>query len=371
MRHRFPSVLWILTLIFAPALAVGDDASTGKKLDLSFVPDDAVAAVVARPQRMLTGPQAEMYPTEVISAATEKQVGFDPLEIEQGMMVIGLPDPTVTTGSRDPRGGFVLWFSKPIEMADVAAKIVPRGSDADLEGRKARISENSGQFSCAFADDHTLVIAPESGLRWMLSAKQGDGDLRKLLSAADDSPDVAAYLVMAPLRPLLAPALAQAAGQLPPPLAGLTKVPDLMDTLTAEASQNEQGLLHLQVTATSPDEKAAQELEGLLKQSLEIARNMFLAQMSNSLAQRTESRSGGVWRDDALSEAIERKSGGHTEAGAAGESGDHEGGNNGRAGGRRRADELVVARRASGARGGGPEYVAKQLETNWPGDLEL
>ncbi len=38
------------------------------------------------------------------------------------------------------------------------------------------------------------------------------------------------------------------------------------------------------MTATSPDEKAAQELEGLLKQSLEIARNMFLAQMSNSLA---------------------------------------------------------------------------------------
>ncbi len=136
MRHRFSSgSLDVWRCSFA-ALAGGGRIFNRQKLDLSFVPDDAVAAVVAHPQRMLTGPQAEMYPTEVISAATKKQVGFDPLEIEQGMMVIGLPDPNVTTGSRDPRGGFVLWFSNPIEMADVAAKIVPRGSDADVEGRK-------------------------------------------------------------------------------------------------------------------------------------------------------------------------------------------------------------------------------------------
>ncbi len=284
MRRLLSSALCLSIALLSAALTLGDETNSGKPLDLTFVPEDAVAAFVGHPQQLLTGPQAEMLPTEVISVAVKKQVGFDPLELQEVMGVVGLPDRAASGQAPEPRAGFVLRFRQPIAAAVVIAKIVPDGEDEELQGRRLRLNRNRSQFSCAMADDRTLLVAPEIGLRWILTAPHGDSPLRKMLAAADDSPVGVWYLAMEPLRPLYHQALAQAGQQIPPPLMVFTKIPDLMDSLVASATQSERGEMHIEVTATAPDEQAATQLEKLIKQAMEIGKSMMLAGMSESMS---------------------------------------------------------------------------------------
>src|SRR5260221_10768609 len=54
-----------------------------KHLDLAFIPAQAVAAIVAHPAAVLTGPDSEWLPTEVITAAGMKEAGVGALQIRQ------------------------------------------------------------------------------------------------------------------------------------------------------------------------------------------------------------------------------------------------------------------------------------------------
>src|SRR4030088_1586571 len=57
-------------------------------LDPAYIPASAIAAVVAHPQALLAGPLAGMIPTEVITTAAQKEVGFDPLKIKEAVLVL-------------------------------------------------------------------------------------------------------------------------------------------------------------------------------------------------------------------------------------------------------------------------------------------
>src|SRR6478672_2182831 len=75
----------------APAAAAPKEERESERLDLSYVPADAVAAIVARPQAVLTSPDAELLPIEVFSAQGLKVVGFDPVKIRKAVLFIGGP----------------------------------------------------------------------------------------------------------------------------------------------------------------------------------------------------------------------------------------------------------------------------------------
>jgi prepilin-type processing-associated H-X9-DG protein len=252
----------------------------GNKLDLTFVPTDAIAAVVVQPRRVLAGPEAEFYPTELLTVLGNKNVGFDPRDIQQMMMVIGLPDGPQMGAGPPMRFGIVFRFAKPIDIGKVGTKIAPHGSDANWDGVKVRADNNPQGGFCGFVDDRTAIFSNEEGLHWLLSAKPGDSSLRKLLSEADDVPDLQALTSIEALRPMLAPIMGMAAQQLPPPLLPLTKLPTLADTVTISVKQGLHGMIHFKLDAATADDKSAQELEGVIKQMLEMARTMALEQLS-------------------------------------------------------------------------------------------
>src|SRR5262245_3697562 len=206
--------VWLARFTDTVAAEPGAGAA-GKKLDLGFVPEDAIGAVVVQPHRVLTGPEAELFPTEVFSALGNKRLGFDPVDLEQAMLVFGVSG---AAGGPEESFGLILRFSKPIDTAAVAAKLAPRGKDGDWQGHKVRIDNGHRGVFCAMIDPRTLLVAVhERELQWLLSAKGGDSALRKLLAAADDLPDAQAFLAIEALRPMIAPFVGMAAQQLPPP----------------------------------------------------------------------------------------------------------------------------------------------------------
>ena len=59
--------------------------------DLGYVTPETVAAVIAYPRRVLTAPEMELMPTEVITAAGIKELGIDPLQVEKILVLVEPP----------------------------------------------------------------------------------------------------------------------------------------------------------------------------------------------------------------------------------------------------------------------------------------
>jgi prepilin-type processing-associated H-X9-DG protein len=291
-RRKTP---FVLAIVFAAAFGAAidtraqDNPAVGNKLDLKYVPRDAFLAIVAQPRRVLTGSEAEFYPMEVLTAVGNKNWGFDPSDIEQGMLVIAPPDPPQVGHASGTKIGFVLHFSKPINIAAVGSKLtVTPGKDDNWDGVKVRTGNNPWQTACAFVDDQTLLLSTEDGLHWLLSATAHDSSLQKLMSAADDAADVQILSAIDAVRPQIADKIGMLAQQLPPPLVPLTKLPTLVDSLAIIMRQLPHGMIESKIVATAPDEKSAQELEGVIKQMLEAGRTMLLMHLSEAASHNAE-----------------------------------------------------------------------------------
>jgi hypothetical protein len=205
------------------------------------------------------------------------ELGFDLHDVGQATIVFGQPG---GNAGDPPNLAFVLRFTKPMDTAALAAKLVPQGNEAQIEGKRGRVSAAQHNLSCALVDGQTMLVAEEGGLHWALAAKATESPLRKLLAAADDSPEVQVIVAVEPLRPQLA----LATKQVPPQLAALSKLPNLINSVAASAKLTAQNGMQFHITAVSPNEQSAQEAEGAIKQLLTDGTTMLLAQVNPPVA---------------------------------------------------------------------------------------
>ena len=218
--------------VYAQQLAVASEGSAAGRPggDLWYVTPKTTVAVVAHPRRVLTAPEMEMLPIEVISAAGIKELGIDPLEIEH-----------LTAVAEPPREGppqlaVVITFSRPQQMGAVLPPLMERTEKAKLNGRVYRQGKSPMDLSLYAVDRRTLIVAHDSLLRKLLAEgyQPTPGPMRKLLSDVGNLPDVLVAVVIAPIRPLVEQQLATA--PLPPLLAPLKKLPGLLSSIKARAN---------------------------------------------------------------------------------------------------------------------------------------
>jgi len=263
-------------LVYAQQPAAGSAPATdAEKLDLSYVTPEAVLAAVARPRRVLTAPEMEMLPIEVFSAAGKKELGIDPLDVEQVMVIVEPPK-----GS-PPAVGAVIRFSRPYQLEGVMMRLAASTVEAELEGTPYR--QGQGPMpSLYMPDDRTLLVAHDSLLRKMVANRKApaEGPLSKLLAATDTSSDLVALATIEPVREMLSAALA--AAPVPPPLEGLKRVPELLTA--AKLQLDVTGTVALSLTLLARDEPAAEELEELINGLLDFGRQMALAQVTQQLS---------------------------------------------------------------------------------------
>ncbi len=266
------SPLWV----YAQQSAAAGAAAGTKKPDLSYVTPDAVVAAVAHPQRVLSAPEMEMLPIEVLSAAGKKELGIDPLDIEQVMVIVEPP----TAGP--PGFGAVVRFSKPYQLEGILEPLAADTVEAELEGKTYRQGQGPMAPSLYMPDDRTLLVAQDFLLRKMLANRKApaEGPLAKLMTATDVSGDLVVVAVVDPVRDLITAQLAQA--PLPPPLEGLKKLPDLLTAAKIEVNATRG--IGVALVLLAPDEAKAEELEALINQLLDLAQQMFLAQVAKEVS---------------------------------------------------------------------------------------
>lgn len=233
------------------------------KLNLKYIPDDAVAVVVARPRALLTQPSMEMMPLEVITAAGLQQTGIDPLDIEQFILVLG--QPSLNT---PPDAGIIVRLAKPYDWKAISEKV------------KAAAAE-FGFTAGGMADPKTLVMA-QPGLVESMRASDGtgDGSLLKVLRTVDDQPHVQTIVSLDAAR-VVVDQMVEQIPELPPPMDQFAKAPGLTSNIQIAVSYGT--TVDVKVLLTGRDEAAAEELERLLKMGLLLGKQALLSNLSQDM----------------------------------------------------------------------------------------
>ncbi len=256
--------------------SAGREAGARAAVDLGYVTPETVATVLIHPRRVLTAPEMEMLPIEVISAAGRQELGIDPLDIEQVLAIVELSPENV------PDVAVVLRSAKPLEPGEIFPALWRQTVEAELAGRKYRQAQTPATPSIFRPDDRTVILARERLLRKIVHQypRPPAGEMSRILERISKAPDILAITVVAPLRPQLKALLAQA--PLPPPLAGLAQVPDQLKLIGLRVNLVDDAGLSL--TLRAEDEAAAAQLDELIGRLLETARQMMLAGMAEQMA---------------------------------------------------------------------------------------
>jgi prepilin-type processing-associated H-X9-DG protein len=291
-RKQRTAIAWMLAVVMALSpLAAYAQAPVGQvsnlpkaggaKLDLGYLTPETVAAAVAFPHRVLASPEMEMLPIEVISAAGMKELGIDPVEIEQ---VLAMVEPPTALGPEGgpPAAGIVLRVASPLGQGKILPQLWERTTEGSTAGAAYRKGKSPMDLSIYQPDDRTLVLAHDALLQKMVAnhAAPKPGPMSAMLGRVAEPPDVMAVLLVKPLRPLIAGPLSEA--PLPPPLAGLKKVPELINYIAVKA--NVRGDMAGSLIVRAESEAAAETLEQIIDAGMEIARQAMMAEMAKQAA---------------------------------------------------------------------------------------
>ncbi|MEO2008573.1 MAG: DUF1559 domain-containing protein [Pirellulaceae bacterium] len=280
MLRTRTSMVWMLValIVEAPSLGlVGQSAYAAPpgEIEKSYITPGAVVAVTAYPHRVLTSPEAALYPVEILSAAGKQEFGIDPLDVAQVLAIIEAPV------EGPPGFGVVFRLNKPIQLDTLKVPPSLPVVAIELDGRKYLQSENPMTPSFFMPDDQTLIVATEAFLKKMLTNQKNpvEGPLSKLVARANDPSDVVVVAVLEPVRPMLVAAIAPA--PLPPPLQGVKRLPELIDAAKVNLSITKTPGASLMLLAST--EEDAEELDALLQNLLDTGRDLALNQILNEI----------------------------------------------------------------------------------------
>ncbi|MGA2034679.1 MAG: DUF1559 domain-containing protein [Thermoguttaceae bacterium] len=271
-----PSMVYAQQAVTIGQAAIGQTTAAGSAtLDLGHVTPETVAAAAAFPRRVLTAPEMELLPIEVLSALGKKELGIDPVEIEQAMLIVEPPQ------AGPPGAAVVLHMASPLGPGPILMPLQQRTTEAELGGKTYRKGQTPMDPSIFLADDRTLIVGTDELLRKMLAnqANPKEGKMSRMLGRVTQPPDLLAAVLVEPLRPLIAMPLAQV--PIPPPLAGVEKVPELVNYVAAKV--NLRGA-DISLTVRAEDEAAAKQLEDLVDRLLKLARQTMLAEVAKQAA---------------------------------------------------------------------------------------
>ncbi len=268
--RRFALILFPLLLVTAAATSAR--AAEKGKINLDHIPEEAFAAAVFQPQKLLSRPDFELMPVEIVEAAGKQALGFNPLEIETAIGFISF------TGRGAPdEVGVVLHFTKPQK---IGGELTARMKPVEYNGVKYLASDVNHEVGYCLFNEKTILIAPVATLESMIDNKFSNSPLRTLIASTGIASDATAFVAMEPIRPLLNQAVGMAP-PLPGPMQSLLAIPDQVDSVRIDVNLDVRRASS--ITLTSKDAATAEEVERTLTDALAFLKQVLLQQAAAEL----------------------------------------------------------------------------------------
>ncbi len=260
----------LLAIAVAPA-----SVRAAEGVDTSYVPYDAIAAIVLHPRRVLTSPKFEMWPVEIATAAGIDNLGIDPAKVEQAIGVVGMSG----LPAGEPGLGAILHFAEPYDQQLVMDRLGGNTEESTHNEKAYHKTKAPGGISFAMPDERTLLIGTDMAVRGMLNPPKEPTPLVKLLEKVDTSKTAVAVLDFATIQPLVSLAL-EALPPVPPAFNEFLLAHE--DLSWVELSINLEATPTIEFSLGGNDEGSATKLKELLEKAKAMGQQVaegYLAQM--------------------------------------------------------------------------------------------
>jgi len=240
-----------------------------------YVPPQAIAVINLHPRAFFSQRALRLMPLELIRATGQKQMGIDPLQIQQIKVVIE------QIGPMGPEFGAVVQMAQPAVIESLQSEFVDDEPQATPDGNVFYFVDGPPGVLFHLVDPQTALIGMQEPLHHMLQATGEEPPVAPLLEQVEGSDQVVAILAIEPIRELLETLLDQqlqiAAAVLPPSVLGLRELPALTDHIVFRASAGDR--FGAQLTLVAVNDAAAERLENLLTAAMADLRTAIVQQI--------------------------------------------------------------------------------------------
>ncbi|QDU93473.1 DUF1559 domain-containing protein [Lignipirellula cremea] len=268
--HRFFSLAipaW-LVLTATPA------AFAQPGLNTRFIPAQAFAAVVARPQAVLERESLDLLPREIITAAGMEELGFDPAKIEQITGILALTRPLPS----EPETGVIVTFSAPYQLGEKLTSKFTR----DADGKRYRSNRPGQLLDMVRVSDTVLLAGTPALLETMVETTATDSPLIRMMTAQPPKHDFTGYLALESLQTQLQERVKHAP-PLPPPLQPLLEVPDHLKSVMFITNLKTMSEMQMGVQLTGYNAASTDRLAEIADGGITFAREMILSEAKAEL----------------------------------------------------------------------------------------
>ncbi len=248
--RSFRGLCWLMTLVMATAPSVAIRAEQANQQsptagESSYVLSYASAIGVLRPRQLLTSEAMQMMPIEVVSAAGQQYLGFDPVDIKQ----------IVISASPSNLYSAIVEFTQPIDLAELSDEITGHTTPAELNGKPYLKSQQPFLPSFAAVAETKLLLAPDATLQQLLRNKEAPkGALIKRLATIGSRDDLFISVDLENLRPLIQMGLSQAVNNVPAEYQLFFELPDYLKRVELRGSLSGAGPWELTADANNSDD---------------------------------------------------------------------------------------------------------------------
>jgi hypothetical protein len=199
-------------------------AKTPKPLDVSYIPADAVLALVVDPKQLTESPNFLFINNEGLRDILALDMGISLIDTEQVILIGGL-------GKKlgEYFGGTILRYKQPVDVQKYLHERSPEWEEVVDGDKKYFRPLESGIPSVFPATDRILVMAAEDTLkRMMTTPKDAESPLLTTLRKSDDAAGALGVLEVASIRPQINAFLAFTKLPAPfdkPPFDGVKQIP--------------------------------------------------------------------------------------------------------------------------------------------------
>ncbi|KAA5543843.1 DUF1559 domain-containing protein [Roseiconus nitratireducens] len=263
----------ILPIVVLGLVGSAADAQESVKLSAKHIPDSAVAAAYLSPREVLTSPEWELMPVEILQAAAKESVGIDPLHIQDVKVVVGLPGPG------GPQFGALLSFTQDYPIDQLNPELLKEFQRQDVDGLSVYQSPSPPLIQIHQPNPRSLLIAGGDYLLPVLNADgTGQGQLVTLVPQISRRSGLTVVVAMDQIRPMVTGGLRQLAPRIPPPIQPLTEIAEMTDALMVNVNY---GMMTgaISVSALARDAGAAENLEADLNAAIDYGVQSFKDQL--------------------------------------------------------------------------------------------
>lgn len=238
----------------------------------AMIPSSAMAAIFAQPKAILQTPGMELMPTEVLSVMGQKELGFDPCEISEAMVLVD----SFSDLENPPGFALVLRF----ESAQQPGEKLTR--DFTKEQSNDRIIFRKGEdFPIIMQyDESTIVFGMEPFVKKMLVAQGAQSQLINLINTKKNDTHVSAFVTIEPVRGLIIENLPPVE-QVPPPFQSFLELPNLIESIVLKMDYSEKQSGNLEIVAV--DDSSVGKIDRIFRQAITTGRQFAMGYIANEM----------------------------------------------------------------------------------------